>query len=306
MSATSLSPEELEELAVLDAAGYLVGRDEDIDAFRERLRKLGEQEEEFNRSIQEKGEAEPFPGLRVREADRIPPEIIAEAAEITEKLYAFRVQHVPGFFLSGSVGPLWGGCMISDTETPFSVFLIRSSFRTRQRFFIYRRQELLAHELCHSARSRLADYRLEEFFAYQTSPSALRRYLGNCFIRQYDALLFMLPAMLLLIAQTLQSFLFPRMWVWPFWIAALAYPAFLLLRNHRARRRVVRAAAKLRAFGVRHVSPLLFRLTWDELGTIARHGSPAALREWMEARARHNLRWRVLTYRFFKQEENCP
>ena len=303
MKLQEITPEQLEELSRLDAAGYLVGRDEDPDTYFERLNRLRAEEEALNRELAANGSAEPFPGLTVREQERIPPEIVAEAAELTEALYAFRIDHVPGFFLSGNVGLLWGGCLVSDTDSPLAVFLIRSSFRTRERFFIYQRRELLAHELCHSARSRLFDYRLEEFFAYQTSPSRLRRYLGNCFIRQCDALLFMLPTLLLLTMQLLQSFVWPRLPVWPFWILALAYPAFLLWRNQLARRRVFRAAAKLQGFGFRRVRPILFRLTWEELALVAEQSSPAALREWAEARARHNLRWKVLVHRFFREEE---
>lgn len=294
---------ELEEFARLDAAGYLIGRDEGPEAYRLRLRTLVESEARLTAALESSGSAEPFPGVRVTAADRIPAEILEESAQVTDALYAFRVDHVPGFFLSGDVGLLWGGCLLSDTESPLAIFLIRSSFRTRKRFFIYNRRELMAHELCHSARHRLCDPALEEFFAYRTSPSPLRRYLGNCFISQLDALLFLFPTLLLLAMQMLQSFWLPGWPVWPFWILALGYPAFLLIRNACARAHVFRTAQRLRAFGIRNPWPILFRLTWDEIGTLRRLGSPAALREWVEARGRGNLRWRVLAYRFFKQEE---
>ena len=83
-------------------------------------------------------------------------------------------------------------------------------------------------------RQPLRDVPLEEFFAYRTSPSPFRRYLGNCFIRDYDALLFVIPVFILLGSVLLQSFWLPALPVWPFWIVALAYPAYLLFRNARS------------------------------------------------------------------------
>ena len=186
--------------------------------------------------------------------------------------------------------------MIADTELPFSFFLIRGAFRSRERWFLYNRRELLAHELCHSMRQPLRDVPLEEFFAYRTSPSPFRRYLGNCFIRDTDALLFVLPVFVLLGAVMVQSFVWPVLPAWPFWIAALAYPAFLFYRNAAARRRVFRAARKLREFGVAKPMAVLFRSTTPEIGELgalkSREEFAACLAE------KRDLRWEVIKFRF--------
>ena len=213
---------ELERYAALDASGFLPGVGEEPVDFESRIAAIRAAHEEFGEELAEKGEVVVFDEFRLRESERIPADIIAEAGEVTGGLYDFRTAHVPGFFISRDVGLLWGGCMISDTELPFSFFLIRGAFRNRQRWFLYNRRELLAHELCHSMRQPLRDVPLEEFFAYRTSPSPFRRYLGNCFIRDYDALLFVIPVFILLGSVLLQSFWLPALPVWPFWIVALA------------------------------------------------------------------------------------
>ena len=189
---------ELARGAELDGAGFLPRRGESAEQFFRRVETILGIHREFEAELAAAGEVGVY-GLQLRSQDRIPDEIIGEAEEVTDRLYSFRTRHVPGFFLSRDVGLLWGGCMICDPDHPLSVFLIRGAFRKRQRWLFYNRRELLAHELCHSMRQSLEEITLEEYFAYQTSPSRLRRYLGNCFIREYDAIWFVIPALLLLL-----------------------------------------------------------------------------------------------------------
>ena len=288
---------ELARGAELDGAGFLPRRGESAEQFFRRVETILGIHREFEAELAAAGEVGVY-GLQLRSQDRIPDEIIGEAEEVTDRLYSFRTRHVPGFFLSRDVGLLWGGCMICDPDHPLSVFLIRGSFRKRQRWLFYNRRELLAHELCHSMRQSLEEITLEEYFAYQTSPSRLRRYLGNCFIREYDAIWFVIPALLLLLAQVAQSFWLPGLPVWPFWPVALAYPAFLLIRNGISRRLVKRAAKKLAAFGVEKPSAVLFRLDRGEIRRIGAMERPGEFEQYAAERKESDFRWAILCARF--------
>ncbi len=281
----------------LDGAGFLPRRGESAEQFFRRVETILGIHREFEAELAAAGEVGVY-GLQLRSQDRIPDEIIGEAEEVTDRLYSFRTRHVPGFFLSRDVGLLWGGCMICDPDHPLSVFLIRGAFRKRQRWLFYNRRELLAHELCHSMRQSLEEITLEEYFAYQTSPSRLRRYLGNCFIREYDAIWFVIPALLLLLAQVAQSFWLPGLPVWPFWPVALAYPAFLLIRNGISRRLVKRAAKKLAAFGVEKPSAVLFRLDCGEIRRIGAMERPGEFEQYAAERKESDFRWAILYARF--------
>ncbi len=281
----------------LDGAGFLPRRGESAEQFFRRVETILGIHREFEAELAAAGEVGVY-GLQLRSQDRIPDEIIGEAEEVTDRLYSFRTRHVPGFFLSRDVGLLWGGCMICDPDHPLSVFLIRGAFRKRQRWLFYNRRELLAHELCHSMRQSLEEITLEEYFAYQTSPSRLRRYLGNCFIREYDAIWFVIPALLLLLAQVAQSFWLPGLPVWPFWPVALAYPAFLLIRNGISRRLVKRAAKKLAAFGVEKPSAVLFRLDREEIRRIGAMEQPGEFEQYAAERKESDFRWAILCARF--------
>ncbi len=281
----------------LDGAGFLPRRGESAEQFFRRVETILGIHREFEAELAAAGEVGVY-GLQLRSQDRIPDEIIGEAEEVTDRLYSFRTRHVPGFFLSRDVGLLWGGCMICDPDHPLSVFLIRGAFRKRQRWLFYNRRELLAHELCHSMRQSLEEITLEEYFAYQTSPSRLRRYLGNCFIREYDAIWFVIPALLLLLAQVAQSFWLPGLPVWPFWPVALAYPVFLLIRNGISRRLVKRAAKKLAAFGVEKPSAVLFRLDRGEIRRIGAMERPGEFEQYAAERKESDFRWAILCARF--------
>ena len=288
----------IEELTALDAAGFIAGNGETEAEYVDRVSRVRAAHADFLDRLQRSGSAEALDGIVVKSEDAIPPEFYDAPAETTRKLYGFEVRHVPGFFLSRQVGLLWGGCLIGDPELDFSLFLLRGTFRNREKWLFYRRDELLAHELCHSARQALGEVTLEEFFAYQTSPSRLRRNLGNCFIRDRDAVLFVLPSLVLLGAEIARGFFFPEFPAWIFWILALVYPLYLLIRNRISLNLVRRAEKALVRCGVEEPFAVMFRCTREELKTIARFTSSEELRTFADERGKSEIRWRIIRERF--------
>lgn len=290
----------IEELTALDAAGFLAGRGESEEAYLARIDRIKAAHAAFSSRLESGRETEALEGITVRVDDAVPEAFYEAPAAETNRLYGFAVRHVPGFFLSHKVGLLWGGCLIGDPDLDFSIFLLRDTFRKREKWLFYRRDELLAHELCHSARQILNETTLEEYFAYQTSPSNLRRNFGNCFISDRDAVLFLLPSLLLLAAEIVRGFLYPDFPTWPFWIGAAAYPAYLLLRNHCSMRLVKRAERALRGCGIAFPQPVLFRCGRDEIAKIAQFRSRDELESWIDAQAELEVRWRIIRERFIR------
>ena len=288
----------IEELTALDAAGFIAGNGETEAEYADRVSRIRAAHADFLERLQSSGSAEALDGITVKSEDAIPREFYDAPAETTRRLYGFEVRHVPGFFLSRQVGLLWGGCLIGDPELDFSLFLLRGTFRNREKWLFYRRDELLAHELCHSARQALGETTLEEFFAYQTSPSMLRRKLGNCFIRDRDAVLFILPSLALLGAEIVRGFLFPNFPAWIFWILALVYPIYLLIRNQISLNLVKRANRALVRCGAREPFAVMFRCTREELRNVAELASPEELRAFADERGKTEVRWRIILERF--------
>ena len=290
----------IEELTNLDAAGFIAGKDETEAEYLDRVSKIRSAHTDFLARLEASGSTEALEGIVVRSEDAIPADFYDHPAEITRSLYGFEVRHVPGFFLSRQVGLLWGGCLIGDPELNFSLFLLRGTFRNREKWLFYRRDELLAHELCHSARQALGEVTLEEFFAYQTSPSLLRRTLGNCFIRDRDAILFVLPSLLLLAAEIARGFFFPEFPSWIFWPTAVAYPIYLLIRNQISLNLVKSARKALIRCGVVESFAVMFRCTREELKTLAGFTSSDELRAFAAERGEKEVRWRIISERFLQ------
>ena len=292
-------------LCTLDSMGFLLKEGEDAPGYVERIRSMHRRYLLFLENTADGKEYEVYPGIRIREDARIPASIMEEAAEATKRRYGFSIHWAPGYFLSRGLGPLWGGCALSD-DAPDSVpvFLIRKNFRSSRKFFIYSRDELLSHELCHAARAPLMDRMLEEHFAYAVSHSALRRYMGNCFQTDRDALLFLGPVLLLLLVQILVQFAGWPLPVWPFWILALAWPVYLLLRNAVQRKIYFRAEENLRELGFRRPYAALFRCTSPEIREFSKiRGEKLA--EKLADTAQNSLRMKIILTRF-QQEKGDP
>ena len=160
-------------------------------------------------------------------------------------------------------------------------------------------QKTLAHELCHVARNVFENCELEEHFAYTTAKSALRRYTGNCFRSERDALLFLLPVLLLLLVEFAVCFGVLQIPFWPFVILALVYPVYLLIRNQQARNLYFRVRKKIENTGCKKPDALLFRCSMEEIRTIDRIPQQDLL-QWIHDQTQKEIRWQVINKRFMQ------
>lgn len=299
----NLTENDIAGLAELDRHGLLLGPNENLVEYKKRLGRLNKVLHDIEKEISQKDEIKFFNVLALRRENHISAEIMEEAAEYTRTFYDFNIDWVPGFFLSKSLGMLWGGCAIFLTDNPLPIFLIRANFAKNKRWLFYRRDELLAHELCHIARIPIGDKSFEELFAYRLSPSCLRRYAGNCFQNQDDAILFILPIFLLLFIQILKTF-FSLHWlpVYPFWMLTILYPLFLLIRNQSARNRFFRAKQNLEELPVKNTLAVLFRCTRNEIIEISHlKNRSSELSDWIKRHVDSELRWKVIQHRFIEK-----
>jgi len=139
----NLTAERLDLLAELDATGFFAEPGETFEVYHARLKRVQEKYRAISEELETDTGFAPFDDLAFAKDDLISDDVMAEAAEITYSLYAFKIDWVLGFFLSSNLGLLWGGCAITVPEEDFSLFLIRKSFRSTKKWFIYRRDELL-------------------------------------------------------------------------------------------------------------------------------------------------------------------
>ena len=154
-------------------------------------------------------------------------------------------------------------------------------------------------------RGSLEDEPYEEHFAYMTSDSAFRRWSGNCFRREWDAIAFLIPVVLLLVAQIVVYSGLLRLPVWPFWIIAFAFPAFLVVRNIPGRHTFFTAREKLEKNGFANPDAALFRMTSDEIRTLARTPDDET-ENYLKEKSRSELRWQILIHRFRHTQTETP
>ena len=289
----------------LDRRGLFAAPGENSAQAAARMRRWLDANDVLRRIMKNSALAEIDDGIKVGREDLIPDTLFSEARERTRELYGFAVDWAVGFYLDSGVGKLWGGCAWHDESSGRTLFALRGSFRTRDRFWVYDRTELMAHELCHAARTPFGDdWPLEEFFAYRTSGRRLRRYLGNCFVRKFDALIFLGPALLVLLLQMLRVFLLPGLPWWPGWLVLAGCLGYLLMRNQLARRGFFRARSGLMKFfhaSSSEADAFLFRSLWPEIKRMAAARNRDALRDVLTAPGTLDLRRRTALRRFIPE-----
>lgn len=290
---------DIAEWILLDKNGFLIAPGESAADYRERLMALRDGLTAFNDALADRNEVELEPGFSVCTAERLPPGLDAECERLTDSLYGFQTDWVPAFFPVRNLGFLWAGCTYISDEYPFPVFMIRREFKKSPHYLkIYSRTELLAHEKCHAARAPFNDDVFEEHFAYALSRSAFRRCFGNCFRTGTDAVLFAAPLFLLSMVQIVTAFFG---WIAPtgFWPAmmavALFYPLFLLIRNFRDRRCVLKASVFLQKAGCLKPEAVLFRCSAAEIRGLSGNNGSSTLRQLLT----QPIRGMLLQTRFF-------
>ncbi len=284
---------DLHALARLDKRGFLLGENEDGPAFAKRLRELRENVARMEDSLARQGTFA-LEDITVHAQDRIPSGFFDEVARKCADLYGFAIDWVPGFFINPKFF-LFGGWACCYNPDFFAMFVIRKSFRDRERWLIYSRRELLAHELCHIARIALNSDTFEETFAYQTSSSTFRRLLGGIFLREADTFLFLAATLFLLVGQILRTFAFPLLPAWPLWCVPALATAWLAFRYARLRALLKRARGNAAVAYGPDASKVLFRCSDDDIHALASL-RPDEVPAWLERQ--NSLRWQVIRERF--------
>ena len=201
-------------------------------------------------------------------AERIREKAYQDAVSATWGLYDFAIHWFPLLHQSRH-GLLFAGCALYSYEDFFAVFVIRKGFQKKDRWLIYSRNELMAHELCHIARIGFHSRAFEEMFAYCTASSGFRKFIGGMLRSPLDSYFLAGGALSLLAVQYTNIFLLtePRQWLYAIPLGLFGYvlsrfgcaqAAFCLARRNLAK-----------VFDSADALPVLFRCSDRDVYAIA-------------------------------------
>ncbi len=287
---------DLEVLSSFDARGLLIGTDETLDDYVERLRKLRANIGELQNKLEQDGEFL-VEDIKLQPDARIPQVLFGPPADQTRELFQFAIDWVPGFYINPRHSWLFGGCAYFIYPEFFAVFIIRRSFSTRRRWLIYDRDELLAHELCHVARIGLESVLFEEHFAYMTARSRFRRLAGAAFRTPLDSFMLLGSTLVLLVSQLVRSVAYPSLVSWPFWALTLGVIAFFIARHRRDRRTLQNAVEALKPRFGKYAQAVACRCADHELTELARIPADESA-DWINRRTHVSWRWKIMAHRF--------
>lgn len=250
-----------EELIALDQIGFIPGP--------------GESEKNFLARVEKTKEA-------FQQGSWIPDSHWVWVREYLGNLFDVKPLYICAFYSNQHLAP-WQGAAAWIEGRALHAIQLRKNLKNGSYLGIYQREEILAHEALHAARSGFNEDRFEEFFAYMSSEKSWRRVLGPIIQRPWEIWPFVAGALLGVI--------------WPFCYLASAVWAFFgflrLISRHLTLRQAAQSLMK-DTESREKTRAILFRLTDQEIGQLATGQRIYDL-------ASKDLRWRII--RTYLKEE---
>jgi len=239
--------------------------------------------------------------------DMIPMQQRETSIQKTKELYDCAPEWVPAFYSDDHLSFWHGGTAWiphSGSELPATFFQLRNSFRTSEYYLnYYHRDEILAHESSHVGRMAFDEPIFEEIFAYQTSPSKMRRFLGPLVRSPNEALTFALLVGLLIVLDYALIFSGAFAWYSRLFMLKLIPLLMVLFASVRVWRlrtvfdgalenltKLLEDRSKARA--------VLYRLTDAEITRFSRV-EPRMILQYVHEEKGKSLRWRLLAAAYF-------
>ncbi|MCM8532306.1 MAG: hypothetical protein NE330_14180 [Lentisphaeraceae bacterium] len=299
--------DDLATLVDFDKRGLLIGSTENSKEYVNRLKVFQKNLSEMETGLK-KDKKFTVEDLTFPASEKIPEKTFNTPAKITSDLYDFKIDWVPGFYITPDFGMLFGGCAYSFDPDFFSLFIIRNSFKKKNKWLFYERDELMSHELCHVARFALKSNTYEEMFAYQTSTSGFRRKFGSMMRAAWETYLFMAILLGMLVTQV-SLIIFYSKWLasrsiienpvhW-FYAALFSLVSFLALRQSRQNKLYKKTLKNFEAI-TNKPRALAFRLNDKEMDSFVKM-KDISKDSFIETLKSHNcsdIRLKIITERF--------
>lgn len=276
--------------------GFIPGPEEKEEDFLKRMQFCLNLEDELSQKI---GKELPF-----EQEDKASLEVLQESSVQTLRHYGIDPTWVPLFFSNTQLKWWQAGCawiFQLNNDSPTAAFLqLRASFREKTHYLgIYERSEVITHEMSHIGRMEFKEPQFEEIFAYQSSSSSWRRWLGGLIESPKECSFFILILGVIILTDfALFSVHRPELYILAMWLKLIPV-AMLLFASGRLwwrQRQLNFCLDHLQQFfgnplTARH---LAYRLTDQEIKLFAR-SSPEQIKKYIEKEKNESFRWNFLT-----------
>jgi len=292
-----------QELLRLNEQGLIPGPDETQTAFVERVQAC--------QSLRDTIEEELQGRVPFSSEDTSHEEATQPGFEAARTLYGMAPSWIPVFFSDHKLAPWHGGCawifQVEKQSPPMALLQLRSVFRNQSRYLgLYERDELITHECSHVGRMTYQEPLFEEIFAYQSSQSGFRRYLGPLLRNSLEALVLvgLFFFVFLIDAFALGIYGVTAYWQSMWWKALpVGYLVYLLIRLYWRQQQLQACLERLREVlpDPTHILHVAYRMSDDEI-LLFQKLNPKEIRQYVCEHAEHSLRWKMIHLAYFSQE----
>lgn len=234
------------------------------------------------------------------------PEILASPIKYLQSMYDIAPDWIPLFFSNYKLSFWHGGCawifQMTEEEPTTALIQLRSSLLYSPKYLgLYRREELLTHELCHVGRMMFQEPRYEEFFAYQTSCFRIRKWLGPILQSSVESVCFLLVLFLIvvfdlfLVALHHHDAYMMALWIKTLPVVFIGLGLWRLWKRHRAISATLKNLREVLGTNEK-ASFVAYRLTDSEIESFSQM-SGAQIIEYMNDQ--QELRWQVIRKAYF-------
>ncbi|MBB64269.1 MAG: hypothetical protein CMO81_04325 [Waddliaceae bacterium] len=291
---SSSSDLKLQQLIDWNQAGLIPGPNEEDQKFHHRVNVID-------------ADSDWLRALFMPPFDYIEESSMNEATFLCKELFDFIPEQVPCVYSSKSLWPWEAGAtwILEDDTRTYAAIQLHPSFKTGRHFFgLYQQKEVLAHELIHLARQGFTESNYEEFFAYQSSSSIFRKFLGPLFSSSRESVLFLFSCLLPLLSVFLGFILeieIPIASTVLLFALPLSLFAFLGTRVWVLFRRYQKCIKQLSEIckSENKARYIAFRLSDQEISDFASWKSKKIL-TYIKEQVAISLRWRMITAAYLK------
>lgn len=287
-----------QKLIEYDKLGLIPGPTEDEFTFLRRA--------EYCLELKETLAKETNGHLPLPQTEQVTAPLLDEGLSLSERLYGIAPTWIPLALSNEKLAPWHGGCAWIfqwKENSPLGALLqLRKGWQTKKRMFgMYKRNEVIAHELAHVGRMAFEEPKNEELFAFQSSSSWLHRILGPIVNSSIEAmalfllLFFSLLGDLFLISTGSIDLYVKAQWLKLIPLGLVGWWGIRLWLKHKTQKRCLAALGS-------HISNskwLLYRLTDKEIYIFGKMNFEKVL-SYAENAKKKTLRWQLLYKRFFE------